>query len=97
MGLIAFDTNGIADIAAQTIARRQQWDDIWYSVKSRIGATVANDLDAVTGMSLEERSAAYAVKTAQYTIQLQVQAQATAKIGSIAAETNQAMARVIAG
>ncbi|PRZ35217.1 hypothetical protein CLV47_12237 [Antricoccus suffuscus] len=97
MGLIAFDTNGIADIAAQTIARQQQWDDIWSSVKSRIGATVAGDLDALTGMSLEERSAAYAAKTAQYTIQLQAQAQATAKIGSIAAETNQAMARVIAG
>ena len=97
MALIAFDTNGIADIAAQTIARQQQWDDIWNSVKSRIGATVASDLDALTGMSLEERSAAYAAKTAQYTIQLHAQAQATAKIGNIAAETNQAMARVIAG
>jgi len=97
MGLIEFDTNGIADIAAQMIARQQQWDDIWNSVRSRIGATVASDLDALTGLSLEERSAAYAAKTAQYTISLQAQAQATAKIGDIAAETNVAMARVISG
>lgn len=97
MGLIEFDTDGIADIAAQTIARQQQWDDIWNSVRSRIGTTVAEDLDALTGMSLQDRSAAYAAKTAQYTVSLQAQAQATAKIGDIAAETNLAMARVLSG
>ena len=97
MPFIEFDTAGIADLATQTMARQRHWDDIWNSVKSRISATVSTDLDALTGMSLEERSTEYAAKTAQYTMQLQAQAHTTAKIGNIATVTNAAMAKVIRG
>lgn len=97
MTLIEFNTEQISELATTTLRYQQQWDDIWNGVRTRIGATVSSDLDALTGLSLQERSANYAAKTAQYVHLLQARAQATSRIGSIAAQTNVQMAKVIRG
>lgn len=95
--LIEFDTGQIADIAGATASHQADWDRIWSDVKAQIAGTVSEALDAYTGGSLEERSARYASKTAEYTQSLQAQAGAVGKIGMIATETNAAMTKTIQG
>lgn len=97
MALIEFDTEQIAQLASTTLAHQQQWDEIWNGVRNRISATVSSDLDALTGLSLQERSQNYATKTIQYVQLLQARAGATSRIGSIASETNAQMAKVMRG
>lgn len=97
MALIEFNTEQIEQLASTTLRNQQQWDDIWNGVRYRISATVSSDLDALTGLSLQERSQNYAAKTIQYVQLLQARAGATSRIGSIAAQTNTQMAKVISG
>lgn len=93
--ILEFNTDQIADLAAKTVGQQDQWDSIWTDVKSAIGRTISTALDSYTGGSLEERSTNYHHKTQLYTEQLQSQAIATARVGSIAAETNVAMAKTV--
>ncbi|MEO6957489.1 MAG: hypothetical protein ABI137_12165 [Antricoccus sp.] len=97
MALIEFNTEQIEQLASTTLRNQQQWDDIWNGVRNRISANVSSDLDALTGLSLQERSQNYAAKTIQYVQMLQARAGATSRIGFIAAQTNAQMAKVIGG
>lgn len=93
---LEFDTAQIADLASTTTDHQNQWDQIWNQVRAQLAGTVDDALDAYTGSSLDERSAAYHARTQSYTAALSAQAQATSTVGQIATETNAAMARAIA-
>jgi hypothetical protein len=94
---IEFNTDEIARVAQATQGSQADWDRIWDGVKTKLSRTVSEALDALTGSSLEERSAQYHQKTVQYTSQLQNQMKAVQNIGNIATDTNQQMSRVISG
>jgi hypothetical protein len=66
-------------------------------VRSRLSGVVSEALDALTGSSLEERTTLYHQRTQQYTADLNSQHLAVRNIGTISADTNAQMSRVIAG
>lgn len=92
---IEFRTDDVSAIARATLGHEAEWDRIWNGVKTRLSSTVSEALDALTGSSLEERSALYHQRTQQYQTQLQTQAGAVDQVGRIATDGNQLMSRVI--
>jgi preprotein translocase subunit SecD len=96
-GYIEFKNDDIANIAQITRSSQADWDRIWEGVRARLSGIVSEALDALTGSSLEDRSAQYHQRTQQYTADLNSQQVAVTNVGQISADTNQQMARVIAG
>lgn len=96
-GRIEFKTQDITDIGTATTGHRTVWDQIWEDLKKKIGTTVSTALDQATGMSLEERSVQYYMRSAQFSGDVGAQAQAVHQISNIATETNQNMVRAIRG
>ncbi|GAA3283514.1 MULTISPECIES: hypothetical protein [Dactylosporangium] len=94
---IEFKNEDIANIANITGNSQADWDRIWEGVRTRLNGVVSEALDALTGSSLDERSAQYHAKTQQYTADLNQQKVAVHNIGNISVDTNQQMSRVIAG
>lgn len=94
---LEFNTDEIGRIATATQGHQSQWDSIWEGVRSKLGNTVSEALDALTGSSLDERTQRYHQRTQQYTAQLQSQMTAVRNVGNIATDTNQQMSRVISG
>lgn len=94
---IEFKNEDIGNIASTTRTSQSEWDDLWNSVKTRLGSVVSEALDALTGSSLEDRSARYHQRTQQYTSDMNLQHVAMTNIQNISAETNTSMARTIAG
>lgn len=97
MSIMEFNTDDITHIAAATRGHQQQWDDIWNGVRSKLSATVASALDSTTGGSLDQRTQEYHRKTTQYTEQLNGQHTAVTRVGNIATDTNDQMAKTIRG
>jgi hypothetical protein len=96
-GYIEFKNEDIVNIASVTKSSQADWDRIWEGVRSRLTGVVSEALDALTGSSLEDRTARYHQRTAQYTADLNSQQVAVNNVASISADTNQQMSRVIAG
>jgi hypothetical protein len=96
-GYIEFKNEDIVNIASVTKSSQADWDRIWEGVRSRLTGVVSEALDALTGSSLEDRTARYHQRTAQYTADLNSQQVAVHNVASISADTNQQMSRVIAG
>ncbi|WP_433220627.1 hypothetical protein ACQP00_18350 [Dactylosporangium sp. CS-047395] len=96
-GYIEFKNEDIATIASVTGNSQADWDRIWEGVRSKLTGVVSEALDALTGASLEDRTARYHQRTAQYTADLNSQKMAVHNVGSISSDTNQQMSRVIAG
>jgi hypothetical protein len=94
---IEFKNESIGDIAAITNTQQGQWDEIWNGVRTRLSGLVSDALDALTGSSLDDRSAQYHQKSQQYSSDMNLQHVAMNNIRSISEETNNNMARVIAG
>lgn len=97
MSVIAFNTEQIHDIAASTQAHQGEWDAIWNGVRSKLGGVISEALDALTGSSLQERTASYQQKTALYTQQLVARSQATTNIATIAEQTSYSMVKTLSG
>ncbi|WP_426512637.1 hypothetical protein ACPPVO_19575 [Dactylosporangium sp. McL0621] len=96
-GYIEFKNEDIVSIASVTKNSQADWDRIWEGVRSKLTGVVSEALDALTGSSLEDRTARYHQRTAQYTADLNSQQVAVNNVASISADTNQQMSRVIAG
>jgi hypothetical protein len=96
-GYIEFKNEDIVNIASVTKSSQADWDRIWEGVRSKLTGVVSEALDALTGSSLEDRTARYHQRTAQYTADLNSQQVAVNNVASISADTNQQMSRVIAG
>ncbi|WP_433062461.1 hypothetical protein [Dactylosporangium sp. CS-033363] len=96
-GYIEFKNEDISTIANVTRNSQADWDRIWEGVRGKLTGVVSEALDALTGASLEDRTARYHQRTAQYTADLNSQHLAVNNVGSISADTNQQMSRVIAG
>jgi hypothetical protein len=94
---IQFNNEEIGSIAQITLNSQSDWDRIWEGVRTRLSGVVSEALDALTGSSLEDRSAQYHQRTQQYTADLNSQHLAVRNIGTISADTNVQMSRVIAG
>ncbi|RZS43091.1 hypothetical protein EV193_10267 [Herbihabitans rhizosphaerae] len=94
---LEFKTGEIQQIASATRGHQAQWDQIWNTVRTRLGGVVSAALDAQTGSSLEERTVEYNQKTQQYNQQLLAQQNAVRNVGDIATETNHQMTRTISG
>lgn len=97
MTTIAFNTEQIAEIAASAQAHQGEWDAIWNGVQAKLSGVVSEALDALTGSSLQERTASYQQKTAIYTQQLIARAQATSNIAAIAEQTGYSMVKTLTG
>jgi len=96
-GYIEFRNEDIASIASITQTSQGDWDRIWEDVRTRLSGIVSEALDALTGSSLEERTALYHQRSQQYTADLNSQQLAVRNVGQISVDTNQQMSRVIAG
>ena len=96
-GYIEFKNDDIANIAQVTQGSHADWDRIWNDVRTRLSGVVSQALDALTGSSLEDRTARYHQRTQQYTADLNSQHLAVRNVGTISADTNVQMSRVIAG
>ncbi len=96
-GYIEFKNEDIDNIAQITMSSQSDWDQVWEGVRTRLSGVVSEALDALTGSSLEDRSARYHQRTQQYTGDLQSQHAAVRNVGTISADTNVQMARVIHG
>jgi preprotein translocase subunit SecD len=96
-GYIEFKNEDIVSIANVTRNSQADWDRIWEGVRSRLSGVVSEALDALTGSSLEDRTAKYHQRTQQYTADLNSQHVAVNNVASISADTNQQMSRVISG
>jgi preprotein translocase subunit SecD len=94
---IEFKNEDIGNIASTTRTSQSEWDDLWTTVKTQLGTVVSDALDALTGSSLEDRSARYHQRSQQYTSDINLQHVAMTNIQNISAETNTSMSRVIAG
>ena len=96
-GYIEFKNEDIGNIAQVTQGSQADWDRIWNDVRTRLSGVVSAALDALTGSSLEDRTARYHQRTQQYTADLNSQHLAVRNVGTISADTNVQMSRVIAG
>lgn len=96
-GYLEFRNEDIGNIAQITQNSQGDWDRIWEDVRARLSGVVSEALDALTGASLEDRTARYHQRTQQYTADLNSQHLAVRNVGTIAADTNVQMSRVIAG
>jgi hypothetical protein len=96
-GYIEFKNEDIANISQVTQGSQADWDRIWNDVRTRLSGVVSAALDALTGSSLEDRTTRYHQRTQQYTADLNSQHLAVRNIGTISADTNVQMSRVIAG
>jgi hypothetical protein len=96
-GYIEFRNEDIASIAQITQNSQGDWDRIWEGVRTRLSGVVSEALDGLTGASLEDRTTRYHQRTTQYTADLNSQHVAVRNVGSISADTNVQMSRVISG
>jgi hypothetical protein len=96
-GYIEFKNEDIANIAQVTQGSQADWDRIWNDVRTRLSGVVSEALDGLTGSSLEDRSTRYHQRTQQYTADMNSQHLAVRNVGTISADTNVQMSRVIAG
>ena len=94
---IEFNNEDIANIAHITQNSQADWDRIWEEVRTRLSGVVSEALDALTGTSLDDRTTRYHQRTQQYTADLNSQHNAVRNVGTISADTNVQMSRVIAG
>lgn len=95
--MIEFRTDQVAALAGATDnAGASVWDDIWVSVAGALGPLVGDVLDAWTGSSLAERSAAYERRHLLYGVALGVRARSLRTVGDLAVAGGTELGRLLA-
>lgn len=95
--MIEFRLEQIAALAGATeAAGTSVWDDVWASVAGALGPLVGDVLDAWTGSSLAERSAAYERRHMLFGVALAVRARSLRSVGDMVTTGGTELGRLLA-
>ena len=92
-----FDVPQIQDMAAQTQATGNRWDQIWQDTLARLREVSNNGVDAATGGALEQRNTQYNQQSEQYRQQIMLQATTNTNVGDHATGVNTRMVSTMTG